>query len=106
MSGRSSRPHSQPSQEQELAAYAGEGGALTVVGLDTHGQALNAASAETSSYSVGGLPPTTTFSLAVWNADGAGVNSNAGQVTTSAAGVARFAVPLHAAFSLTTVPVS
>ena len=48
----------------------------------------------------------TTFSLALWNAAGNGENSKAGTVTTDAAGVARFEVPLHAAFSLTTVPVS
>jgi hypothetical protein len=89
--------------EQELAAYAGEGGALTIVGLDTNGRLLNAASAETSSYSIGGLPPSTTFNLGVWNATGTGENSIAGTVTTSAAGVARFSVPLHAAFALTTV---
>jgi hypothetical protein len=56
-------------------------------------------------YSVGGLPASTAFSLALWNASGNGESSLAGTVTTDAAGVARFAVPLHAAFSLTTVPV-
>ena len=42
----------------------------------------------------------------VWNAAGDGKNSVAGTVTTDAAGVARFDVPLHAAFALTNVPVS
>lgn len=91
--------------EKELSAYVGDD-QLTLVGLDTRGRLLNTASGAATAYSIGGLPPATTFNLAVWNADGAGVNSNAGNVTTSAAGVARFAVPLHAAFSLTTVPVS
>ena len=59
-----------------------------------------------SSTSVGGLPANTTFKLALWNATGNGENSLAGTVTTDAAGVARFEVPLQAAFSLTTVPVS
>jgi hypothetical protein len=93
--------------EKELVAYAGPGGELTVVGLDTHGKDLNTASTDPApSYSIGGLPPNTAFTLAVWNATGDGENSIAGTVTTNAAGVARFAVPLQAAFALTTVPVS
>ena len=93
--------------EQELAAYAGPSGELTIVGLDTHGKSLNVASTDPpSSYSIGGLPPNTTFTLAEWNATGDGTNSIAGVVTTSAAGVARFDVPLQAAFALTTVPAS
>ena len=55
---------------------------------------------------IGGLPPTTTFTLALWNATGDGKNSVAGTITTTTAGVARFDVPLQAAFVLTTVPVS
>ena len=93
--------------EQELAAYAGPSGELTIVGLDTHGKSLNVASTDPpSSYSIGGLPANTTFTLAQWNATGDGTNSIAGLVTTNAAGVARFEVPLQAAFALTTVPVS
>jgi hypothetical protein len=93
--------------EQELVAYAGPSGELTVVGLDTRGRALNTASPTApSAYSIGGLPPNTSFNLAVWNATGDGTNSIAGPVTTNAAGVARFEVPLQAAFALTTVPVS
>jgi hypothetical protein len=57
-------------------------------------------------YSIGGLPSSTTFNLAVWNATGRGENTLGGTVTTNAAGVARFDVPLQAAFALTTVPVS
>jgi hypothetical protein len=97
--------HDQP--EQELVAYAGPNGELTVTGLDTHGKDLNVASTDPpSSYSIGGLPPNTSFSLAVWNATGDGTNSIAGTVTTNAAGVARFEVPIQAAFALTTVPVA
>jgi hypothetical protein len=91
--------------EKELVAYRGPAGELTLIGLDSHGRALNAASAEAPSYSVGGLPPHTTFNLAVWNGDGTGENSIAATVTTNAAGVARFTVPLQGAFALTTVPV-
>ena len=93
--------------EEELVAYAGPSGELTVIGLDTHGKDLNVASTDPPSpYSIGGLPPNTSFALAEWNATGDGTNSIAGTVTTNAAGVARFEVPLQAAFALTTVPVS
>ena len=94
--------------EQELVAYAGPDGELTVLGLDTNGRSLNGVSADPpSSYSIGGLEPNTDFSLALWNAAGDGTNSVAtDNVTTNAAGVARFEVPLHAAFALTTVTVS
>ena len=88
-------------------AYAGPAGELTVVGLDTHGKSLNVVSTDPPSpYSVGGLPANTTFTLAEWNAIGDGTDSIAGLVTTNAVGVARFEVPLQAAFALTTVPVS
>jgi hypothetical protein len=99
------KSHDQP--EKELVGYAGPNGELTVVGLDTRGQDLNAVSADPpSAYSIGGLPPYTDFNLALWNRTGDGTNSIAGTLTTNAAGVARFEVPLQAAFALTTVPVS
>jgi hypothetical protein len=98
---------SKDTPEKELAAYAGQSGELTILGLDTNGRALNAPSAEPpSAYSIGGLPAHATFNLVLWNATGNGENSLADGVTTDAAGVARFEVPLQAAFSLTTVPVS
>jgi hypothetical protein len=93
--------------EKELVGYAGPNGELTIVGLDTNGRALNAASADAPpEYSIGGLPSNTAFTLAIWNGTGDGTNSIAGRVTTNAAGVARFVVPLQAAFALTTVSVS
>jgi hypothetical protein len=93
-------------REQEVVAYAGPNGELTLIGLDSSGRGLNAASAETSSYSIGGLQAYTMLNLAVWNAAGNGENAIVGTVATNAAGVVRFEVPLHAAFALTTVPVS
>jgi hypothetical protein len=57
-------------------------------------------------YSIGGLPPNTTFNLAVWNAAANGENAIGGTVTTNSAGVARFSVPIHGGFALTTVPVA
>jgi hypothetical protein len=98
---------SKDTPEKELAAYTGPNGELTILGLDTHGRALDTPSAQSPpDYSIGGLPSNSTFNLVVWNAGGNGENSLAGTVTTDASGVARFAVPLHAAFSLTTLPVS
>ena len=93
--------------EKELAAYAGPDGELTLLGLDTNGRNLNGVSADPpAQYSIGGLPPNANLTLALWNATGDGTNSIAGTVPTNAAGVARFQVPLHAAFALTTLPSS
>jgi hypothetical protein len=91
---------------QELTSYNGPDGQLTIVGLDTNGRALVAPNGASSDYSIGGLPPNTTFTLALWNATGDGTNSVAQTIATGATGVARFSVPLQAAFVLTTVPVS
>lgn len=92
--------------EKELVAYGDAADQLTLMGLDSRGRDLNTTSHEIPAYSIGGLPANTAFNLALWNESGNGENSLAGTVTTDAAGVARFEVPLHAAFSLTTVPVS
>ncbi|HET9675362.1 MAG TPA: hypothetical protein VFP31_11190 [Gaiellaceae bacterium] len=93
--------------EKEITAYAGPNGELTLIGLDSHGRDLNAAATEApATYSLGGLPPATTFNLAIWNAAANGENAIGGTVTTNAAGVARFTVPLHGGFALTTVPVA
>ncbi len=98
---------SKDTPEKELAAYTGGDGELTILGLDTNGRALNGPSAQPASrYSLGGLPANAELTLLVWNAAGDGTNSDAGKVRTDAAGVARFQVPLHAAFSLTNLPVS
>ena len=93
--------------EKEIAAYADDAGHLTLMGLDSNGRDLNAVSAGPApEYSIGGLPASTSFNLVLWNAAGDGLSSLAGPIVTDEAGVARFEVPLHAAFSLTTVPVS
>jgi hypothetical protein len=92
--------------EKEIVAYAGPDGELTLLGLDSRGRDLNATSTESPAYSIGGLPAATTFNLAIWNATGSGENVISAPVTTNAAGVARFTVPLHGAFALTTVPVA
>jgi hypothetical protein len=94
------------SPEKEIVAFAGTDEALTFIGLDSNGAQLNGVSPEVRSYSIGGLPENATFTLALWNAAGDGLNTIAGPVPTNENGVARFEVPLHAAFALTNVPVS
>jgi hypothetical protein len=90
--------------EQELVAYRGDNGQLTVVGLDTNGRSLNGASSDPpSAYSIGGLPSNTAFDLTKWNETGDGTNSDPVVVWSNDAGVVRFDVPLQAAFALTTV---
>ena len=86
-----------------IAAFAGGLGELTVVGLDTTGAKLNAASPALVPYSIGGLPPRTTFRLLLWNGDGAGATLEAAPVTADATGIAVLSVPLHAVFALTTL---
>ena len=76
------------------------------MGLDSAGRDLNTVVAESTGVQRRRACRRTQLDLAVWNASGDGKNSIAGTVTTNAAGVARFEVPLHAAFALTTVPVS
>jgi len=84
-----------------VTAYAGPYGEFTVIGLDRAGGQRNDASGPLVSYSIGGLPPQTTFRLVLWNVDGGGELSNSPSVTTDALGVATFAVPQHAVFALT-----
>jgi hypothetical protein len=91
---------------QLLTAYDSVDGMLTVAGLDRDGGQSNDASGGPSSYGVAGLPTLTTFRLLVWNADGAGRVSETQMVTTDALGVARFMVPEHAVWALTTHPVA
>lgn len=92
--------------EKELVLFNGTAGVLTLMGLDSHGSSLNTVSPETAQYAVGGLPASTTFNLAIWNATGDGTNVIGPTVTTTVGGVAYFQVPLHGAFALTTLPVS
>ena len=91
--------------EKELTAYADDVGHLTVMGLDSRGRDLNSVSAEAPEYSIGGLPAGAEFGLALWNESGNGESSLRTRLTANAAGVVRFRVPLHAAFSLTNVPI-
>ena len=86
-----------------VTAYEGPADALTLIGLDTSGSQLTTVSPTNSSYTIGGLPPQTTFHLAVWNEWGNGGVVNDPDVQTDASGVATFAVPIQAVFALTTM---
>lgn len=87
-----------------LTAYAGSAGEWTVIGLDRAGGQLNGVTSQTAvEYSIGGLPPATTFRLVLWNAVGDGLDGVAGAVTTDSYGVVAFTVPQHAVFALTNV---
>lgn len=92
-----------PDTSRLLAAYIGKNGQRTVVGLDTAGALLNTVSQTPVPYSIGGLPASTKFRLAVWNEAGNGLVGPLKTVSSDAAGVAALAVPQHAVFVLTTV---
>jgi hypothetical protein len=87
-----------------LTAYVSPASDLTILGLDRNGAGISASTAEPVSYSIGGLPPNTSFRLIVWNADGAGRNREIGFLSSGPDGVIRFAVPLQGVFALTTTP--
>jgi len=93
-------------EEKEVVAYASPTGELTLIGVDTHARRLNGAAAESPAYSFGGLPAYTTFNVAIWNGAANGESAVGGTATANSAGVVRFDIPQHAAFALTTVPVS
>jgi hypothetical protein len=87
---------------KHLAAFAGPAGELTLLGLDGGGAQLNGVSSKAVRYAIGGLPPGTPLALVIWNRAGDGRNEVAAETAVDEAGVASVAVPLHAAFALTT----
>jgi hypothetical protein len=87
---------------KHLAAFQGDGKELTILGLDERGAALNKPSRTQISYTIGGLPPRTSFKLLIWNKAGGGKNVLDKTIATDAAGVARLTAPLHSVFALTT----
>lgn len=89
-----------------LTAYAGPQGELTLFGLDTQGALLDTTSATVSTYTIGGVPPATTFRLQLWNADGTGTLAAPLAVTSDASGVIRIGAPLQCVFALTTLPLT
>jgi hypothetical protein len=94
-----------PATSRLLAAYLGNNGQQTIVGLDTLGAQLNTVSPTPTpvSYILAGLAPLKTLQLAVWNEAGNGLVGPPRQVTTDAAGVVTITVPQHGVFVLTTL---
>jgi hypothetical protein len=89
-----------PSDSRLLAAYVGKAGEHTVVGLDTAGAQLNTVSPTVVTYTIGGLPPSKSFQLTIWNEAGDGLVGQPTPVATDAAGVVTISVPQHAVFAL------
>jgi hypothetical protein len=92
------------SPRQTATGYISPAGDITVLGLDTRGGVIGTTSHVLVPYSIGGLPPNTSFRLLVWNADGTGQNREIGRVETDGAGTVAIAVPRYAVFALTTTP--
>jgi hypothetical protein len=86
-----------------LTAFASLGGALTLIGLDTAGAQLNAASPTATSYTIGGLPPNAAFQLTYWNVDGSGQLAPGPVVRADASGTLTVAAPLQSVFAATSV---
>jgi hypothetical protein len=83
-----------------LAAYVGKAGEHTVVGLDTAGAQLNTVSPTLVTYTIGGLPPSKSFEVTIWNAAGDGLVGQPVPVATDPAGVVTISVPQQAVFAL------
>jgi hypothetical protein len=92
-----------PDPSRVLAAYLGEKKQLTVIGLDTAGAQLNTVSEVQVGYSIGGLPPSQTLRLVIWNEAGDGASGPIKSVASDANGVVNVTVPQHAVFVLTSL---
>ena len=92
-----------PSTSRLLAAYVGKAGEHTVVGLDTAGAQLNTVSSTPVSYTIGGLPPSKSFALTLWNEAGDGLVGASQPTMTDAAGVVAITVPQQGVFALTSL---
>jgi hypothetical protein len=89
-----------PNTSRLLTAYAGKAGEHTVVGLDTAGSQLNTVSPTVVTYTIGGLPPSRSFALTIWNQAGDGLVGAPQPAATDTAGVVTVSVPQHAVFAL------
>jgi hypothetical protein len=92
-----------PNTSRILSAYLGQKKQLTVIGLDTLGAQLNAGTTTTSSYSIGGFPPSKPVNLLIWNANADGLIAPRQKVTADANGVVNVTIAQHSVFVLTTV---
>ncbi len=88
---------------KRLVAFQGAGKNLTILGLHIGGAGLNVKSGTQVSYSIGGLPPRSSFQLLLWNEGGGGrLVRRPAPVVADAGGVATLTAPLHSVFALTT----
>ena len=88
-----------------LTAYISPAKDITVLGLHTAGGSIPTTSSALVPYSVGGLPPNTSFRLLVWNGDGVGGIFDNGFIVTGPTGTATFTAPLDSVFALTNTPI-
>jgi len=95
-------PEAPPSKT--LTAYISPAGDITILGLDALGGMIGTTSADLVPYTIGGLPPNTSFRLLLWNGDGTGENREVGRLNSDAAGTIWLSVPRYAVFALTTAP--
>jgi hypothetical protein len=95
-------PDAVPSQL--VTAYISPAANVAVLGLDTRGGIADTTSHEPEAYSVGGLPPNTSFRLLIWNGDGLGNDVTVGDLDSGPAGAVDFSVPLDGVFVLTSAP--
>ena len=98
-------PKTGADREKLLTAYISPARNITILGLHTDGGAIATTSHGPVPYSIGGLPPSSSFRLLSWNGDGSGGNTDWGFVESDAAGVVQFSVPLDAVFALTNTPI-
>ena len=94
---------SQPNTSRILSGYLGQKKQLTVIGLDTAGAQLNAGTPTTSSYTIGGFPPSKPVNLLIWNANADGLVAPRQKVAADANGVVTVTISQHAVFVLTTI---
>jgi hypothetical protein len=91
------------SDSQRIVGFT-DGQDVTVAGLDTGGAQQDSASSASRSYTIGGLPGSTSFGLWLWNRDGNGMNSFDGHAQSDGGGNVSFEAPLRSVFVLTTLP--
>jgi hypothetical protein len=87
-----------------LTGYISPAGDITILGLETRGGMYGTTSAELVQYTVGGLPPNTSFRLLLWNAEGTGENREVGRLDSDPTGTLQLSIPKYAVFALTTTP--
>ena len=92
-----------PNTSRILSGYLGQKKQLTVIGLDTAGAQLNAGTPTTSSYTIGGFPPSKPVNLLIWNANADGLVAPRQKVAADANGVVTVTISQHAVFVLTTI---